>query len=102
MVFPTAPLHIMELAEKEYEPGLYHCTCTIPAALLNAGNYLVHIYLSRNTDGFAYVHAPDVVSFHVINDGTGQGNINLTADWPGVIRPLLAWTAEKTSGQLPK
>ena len=79
-----------------YEPGLYRCSCVIPEALLNTGTYCVHVYLSRETDGQAYVHVPDVVSFKVINDGTGMGDAWTGVDeWPGVIRPLLPWTSSR-------
>jgi lipopolysaccharide transport system ATP-binding protein len=101
MVFATGTLHIEELAQKVYSRGRYRCTCTIPAALLNSGVYTVNVFLSRDTDGFAYVQVAEVVSFQVINDGTGQGGIYTAGDWPGVVRPLLAWTAEKISEQLP-
>jgi lipopolysaccharide transport system ATP-binding protein len=96
MVFPTGPLHVKELGQKIYEPGLYHCSCVIPEALLNTGIYFVHAWLSRETDGQAYVHIPEVVSFKVINDGTGMGD-SWTGDdnWPGVIRPLLLWTSKR-------
>ncbi len=96
MVFPTGPMHIKELGQKNYEPGLYCCSCIIPEALLNTGTYSVHAYLSRETDGQAYVHVPDVVSFKVINDGTGMGDAWTGVDeWPGVIRPLLPWTSSR-------
>ena len=96
MVFPTAPLHMDAVGQKIYEPGLYRCSCVIPEALLNIGTYFVHAWLSRETDGQPYVHVPEVVSFRVINDGTGMGD-SWTGDdsWPGVIRPLLSWTGER-------
>ena len=96
MVFPTGPLHVKELAQKVYEPGLYHCSCVIPAALLNTGTYFVHAFLSRETDGHPYVHVPEVVSFQIINDGTGMSESFTGEDnWPGVIRPLLAWNIQR-------
>ena len=75
LVFPTATLHVPELAQKIYTTGLHRCCCVIPAALLNSGSYSVHVFLSRDTDGHPYVHVPDAVSFQVINDGTGTGGI---------------------------
>jgi hypothetical protein len=97
LVFPTAPLHLPDMAERLYAPGLHRCRCVIPAPLLNSGTYSVHVYLSRATDGHAYVTLPDVVSFHVINDGTGQG-IFTGGDWPGVIRLTLPWSTEQIGG----
>lgn len=96
MVFPTGPMHVKALAQKVYEPGLHRCSCQIPAALLNTGTYFIHAFLSRETDGHPYIHVPEVVSFQVINDGTGM-NKSYTGvdDWPGVIRPLLPWTDAK-------
>ena len=96
MGFPTGPLHVNELGQKIYGPGLYRCSCVTPEALLNTGTYFVHAWLSRETDGQAYVHVPEIVSFKVLNDGTGMGN-SWTGDdhWPGVIRPLLPWTSKR-------
>jgi lipopolysaccharide transport system ATP-binding protein len=96
MIFPTGPMHLAELGQKVYEPGLYRCSCVIPEAFLNTGTYFVHAWLSRETDGHAYVHVPEAVSFKVINDGTGLGD-SWTGedDWPGIIRPLLPWTGKR-------
>jgi lipopolysaccharide transport system ATP-binding protein len=98
LVFPTATLHVPDLAQKVYAAGLHRCSCVIPAALLNSGTYSVHAFLSRGTDGHAYVHVPKVVSFQVVNDGTGTGGIYTAGDWPGVIRPLLPWTSQQLDG----
>jgi lipopolysaccharide transport system ATP-binding protein len=96
MVFPSAPLHIKEIAEKKYQRGLHRCSCEIPASLLNSGEYSVHAFLSRETDGLAYIYITDVVSFNMINDGTGLGNtFTGSTDFPGVIRPILKWRREK-------
>jgi lipopolysaccharide transport system ATP-binding protein len=99
LVFPTGTLHVEELAQKLYEPGLHFCSCTIPEAFLNSGVYVVHAFLGRDTDGHAWVHVPEVVSFQVINDGTGQGTYT-GGDWPGILRPLLPWTSQRL-GELP-
>jgi lipopolysaccharide transport system ATP-binding protein len=101
MVFATGTLHIEELAKNIYSTGLHRCTCTIPAALLNSGTFSVNVFLGRETDGFPFVQVNDAVSFQVIDDGTGQGDAYTAGEWPGVIRPLLPWTGEKISGQLP-
>ena len=101
MVFPTATLHVRELAQKVYEPALHRASCVIPPALLNSGTYFVHAFVSRETDGQPYVHVPDSVSFVVHNDGTGQGDIYTAGDWPGVNRPLLPWTST-LMGALPE
>ena len=99
MVFPTGPLHVKELAQNIYAPGLYRCSCIIPALLLNSGTYFVHAFLSRETDGQVYVNVPEVVSFQVINDGSGMSE-SFTGDdnWPGVIRPLLSWSIQREPG----
>ena len=101
MVFPTGPLHIKEIVQSNYQLGLHRCICEIPSFLLNTGEYSVHAYLSRETDGLPYVYIPEVVSFNVINNGSGMGDsFTGTADWPGVLRPILPWTRENI-GLLP-
>jgi lipopolysaccharide transport system ATP-binding protein len=94
LLFPTANLHTNGWNQRVYQPGLYRCSCIIPAPLLNAGTYFVHAFLSRDTDGMPYVHVPEVVSFQVIDDGTGRGNY-IGEYYPGLIRPLLSWTGER-------
>jgi lipopolysaccharide transport system ATP-binding protein len=95
MVFPTSPMHIKEIISNKYKVGLYRCTCEIPGLLLNTGEYFVHAFLSRETDGYPYIYVPEVVSFNVVNNGVGMGEIYTgSPDWPGVIRPILRWNRE--------
>lgn len=94
-VFVASNLHIEKLAKKIYDTGLYRCTFEIPAPLLNAGKYSVHALLSREGDGSPFVHIPDAVSFQILDDGTGRGNIYQGECYPGIIRPLLACLTEK-------
>ena len=95
MVFPTGPLHLKEVIQSSYQPGLHRCICEIPKLLLNTGEYTIHVYLSRETDGLPYINIPEVVSFNVINNGSGMGDsFTGNADWPGIIRPILKWDRE--------
>jgi len=98
-VFVAANVYDPELSKKLYQPGLYCCSYEIPAPLLNAGKYQVEAFLSRESDGFPYVHVPEAVSFQVIDDGTGRGD-HYMENWPGVIRPKLACSVRRI-GELP-
>ena len=93
-LFPTANLHIEGWGNKIYDSGFYSCTCIIPGSLLNSGTYFIHVYLST-LSGTPYVHVPNVVSFQVIDDGTGRGAYRGAST--GIIRPLLEWRGEVIS-----
>jgi len=96
MLFSTGNLHDQEWGQREYDPGLYRCWCAIPSHFLNEGQYYVNAYLSRDTDGSAYVQVPEAVSFQVLDDGSGRGNY--IGPWPGVVRPLLNWKGSRLNG----
>ncbi|MCK4790849.1 MAG: ABC transporter ATP-binding protein, partial [Desulfobacteraceae bacterium] len=94
LLFQTANLHDEVLAQMEYEPGLYRCSCRIPGNFLNEGAYFVNAYLSRD-----FRHPPDVrkepaVSFRAYDSGAGQGGY-AAGKWLGVIRPLLTWSDKR-------
>jgi lipopolysaccharide transport system ATP-binding protein len=90
MLFATANYNDNEWGGKIYDPGLYSCSCTIPAFLMNEGRHYVNAYLSRDTDGWPYVQVPSAVSFQVVDDSSARGRY--VGEWPGLVRPLLQWS----------
>jgi len=91
-LFSTTNHHDQEWSKRSYKEGLYQMVVTIPKYLLNSGIYQVHVYLHTYPDDHL-IYLPDVVSFHIIDDGKNRGNFK--GDWPGVIRPLLNWQGKK-------
>ena len=78
----------------EYEPGLYSCSCQLPANFLNEGDHFVKIYLTKdNSASIIEVELPEVISFSMQDNGSSRNNF--TGNWLGAIRPILPWSGCK-------
>ena len=76
----------------EYAAGRYRSTCVIPAHLLNQGDYNVCVLLGR--DGpVAELLTEDAVSFSTLDPHLIEKGYH--TNWPGLLRPRLAWRTEK-------
>jgi lipopolysaccharide transport system ATP-binding protein len=78
--------------------GDYLTTVWIPPNLLNEGAVVASIALGTFAAGgrtIRQAHAPDVVSFHVIDPGEGgTARGDYPGSWSAPVRPLLSWTTE--------
>ena len=76
--------------------GDYTTTAWIPPNLLNEGAVLVSIALGTFAAGgrtIRQAHAPEVVSFHVVDHGEGgTARGDYPGTWSAPVRPLLSWT----------
>ena len=99
LLFFTANLHDKIWAEREYEPGLYRCSCELPGNFFNEGTYFVNAYLSSDINQAPDVRQEPAVSFRVHDLGTGPGR-PIAGKWLGLIRPLLPWSGDRI-GDLP-
>jgi len=99
LLFQTTNLHDEVWAQKEYEAGLYRCSCQIQSNFLSEGTYFVNAYLCRDIRQLPEVRKEPVVSFRMHNLGTGQ-NVYISGPWVGLVRPLLSWTGSRV-GDLP-
>ncbi len=71
--------------------GVVRARCTVPANLLAEGRYFVNVLVTSGSS-IEHLAVRDAVSFQVVDPGTGRGaRANWGGEWPGVIRPLLAW-----------
>ncbi|MEW6183463.1 MAG: ABC transporter ATP-binding protein [Bacillota bacterium] len=80
------------------QAGIWKSTCWIPGNLLSEGTYIVGVAVSTLDPVQVHFFERDAVSFQVIDslDGdTARGRY--TRRIPGVIRPLLKWTAQYQS-----
>jgi lipopolysaccharide transport system ATP-binding protein len=81
--------------------GDYTTTAWIPPNLLNEGAVVVSIALGTFTAGgrtTRQAHAPDVVSFHVVDHGEGgTARGDYPATWSAPVRPLLSWTTTRAA-----
>jgi len=82
---------ILFTKNKDSKEGFYKVTVEIPPHLLNAGIYKITQVFGRDQRHLLF-KIDDVVSFELENTATGRGsNMNRS---PGVIRPMLNWSAE--------
>jgi lipopolysaccharide transport system ATP-binding protein len=75
--------------------GEFRSSCTLPACLLNAGNYRASLLLVGPASSIEAQY-DDLLRFDVLDDLSGRGN--WFGEWPGVIRPNLPWRTEFISG----
>jgi homopolymeric O-antigen transport system ATP-binding protein len=77
-------------------PGIYQSTCSIPARLLNIGQYTLR--LSVDVPGVSKVLLPgrDIGSFSVVGHHNG-GTTFPDAMWPGVVSPFCSWAVNSVS-----
>ena len=68
--------------------GTYKSTCSIPANLLNAGTYSIHLYFVRNGND-VLCEIADPISFKVHDDEREIGA--WIGELPGPVRPKLNW-----------
>jgi lipopolysaccharide transport system ATP-binding protein len=93
-LFALANFHDPILGRIQYEPGLYSCSCTIPANYLNEGDHLVKLYLTRDDNASIIdVEYPEAIVFTMRDAGTRRGEFSGT--WLGVVRPVLPWRGSR-------
>lgn len=80
--------------ESTREPGLVLCVCEVPANLLSEGRLFVTVGIGTYNPNALHALERDAIAFDVFDRSTGNAaRGEYVGDWPGVIRPLLPWTA---------
>jgi lipopolysaccharide transport system ATP-binding protein len=81
------------------EPGRYRSVCTLPPNLLSEGRHWLSVLLMDTRIPEKYDVHRSVASFWVQERGDGRTARGMCpGDWPGVVRPLLAWSVERCGG----
>ena len=78
-------------------PGLVKATCHVPGNFLAEGRVYVDVAVSTYNPTAVHVHEKEAVAFQVIDRSSGAGDGvrgPYVGDWPGAVRPMLAWTIE--------
>ncbi|MES2597056.1 MAG: ABC transporter ATP-binding protein [Verrucomicrobiota bacterium] len=80
-------------------PGKWHAACTVPAWLLNAGNYHAHVYVvAFPTTGYElWAEEQMAVTFTVTEDTPHPARYTFGGMYPGIVRPRLAWDVKRLS-----
>ena len=78
-------------------PGLVKATCHVPGNFLAEGRIYVTAVVSTYNPTVVHAEEKEAVSFQVVDRSSGAGDGvrgPYVGDWPGVVRPMLAWTIE--------
>lgn len=76
--------------------GNYKATAWIPGNLLPEGIFSLHIALFSPNPLDVFIHEHNVLSFEIFNDYTKvNARGEYTENFPGIVRPLINWVAEK-------
>lgn len=97
LLFTAEKFQGQDLRTTEYEPGVYRCSCTIPANLLMDGTYYITAHLVSGPYN-TYARKRDAISFRIHDDGSGRDEF--VGELMGLIRPQLPWTGVRL-GDLP-
>jgi lipopolysaccharide transport system ATP-binding protein len=89
-----------EVLEAGKGPRIVRSTCRIPGNFLAEGRVLVTAAVSTFNPAVAHALERDAVAFQVVDRSHGDGvRGEATNEWPGVVRPMLAW---RTEGRQPE
>lgn len=78
------------------ELGLYQADMILPGNLLREGNYTITVALFKRNPVTIYIYEEEVLTFTIMDEMKGnsaRGDYYL--EFPGIIRPLLKWSAKK-------
>jgi lipopolysaccharide transport system ATP-binding protein len=88
MVFNAGPLG----EPPPFDVGVYRDVCHVPGDLMNDGSYSVELLVVRDQHVVVYTHS-ELLQFEVQDSIDGRGLWH--GEWPGAVRPLLAWDCER-------
>jgi len=91
LVLNAVPIYEPNWFGKPFPVGRFRCTCSLPAFFLNADIYRVELLVVRDQVAVVFVD-DNVISFEIYDiavDTAWHGQ------FPGVVRPKLAWTTER-------
>jgi len=96
-VFINADFNDRAWWQSPRRPGVVKATCRIPGNLLAEGRIYVTAVVSTYNPTVVHAEEKEAVAFQVVDRSTGAGDGvrgPYVGDWPGAVRPMLAWTIE--------
>jgi lipopolysaccharide transport system ATP-binding protein len=91
LVFNADPIDEPAWGGRDLPAGLFRDTCIIPGDLLNEGMHRVELLLVR--DESVVIHSQDDLLVFDVHDSVDTRGA-WYGKWPGVVRPVLAWSTE--------
>ena len=89
----SASLKYDSWVDKDYPPGDFATSCTVPANLLNPGQHSVNLYLNGSMSSDSIIKEESIISFEVKD--TAEWRTDYLGEWIGAVRPKLLWQTEK-------
>ena len=80
-------------AYERYPVGLFRTSCTIPKFLLNTGMHSVSVFINGTMKSDSIVRRDHILSLDVQDDPDMRAEYS--GEWPGLVRPKLAWQTEQ-------
>jgi lipopolysaccharide transport system ATP-binding protein len=78
--------------------GYVRAVCHVPGDLLAEGRVNVSVFVASHNPFLLHAEERDAVAFHVVDRTTGEGVRGpFVGDWPGVVRPDLAWEVSQAA-----
>jgi len=76
-------------------PGVVRSTCRIPGNFLAEGRMTISVAVDTYDPYVGRAGEPDAIAFQVVDRTRGEGVRGVyTAEWPGVVRPMLDWMVD--------
>ena len=98
VVFSSASFVAVDWQGRPYPIGLFRSECEVPGDLLNDGHYSLKLFFVKD-GGTVLAVLDELLSFAVQDDPTLRGD--WYGQWPGVVRPLLAWKTAQIANEAP-
>ena len=96
-LFATSEFSSDGWKEMPREPGIVHSRCRIPGNFLAEGRVTVNVNVATYNPNHDHASEADAVAFQVVDRSIGDGVRGEHAgEWPGVMRPMLAWDVQFT------
>lgn len=99
LIFRSTSARDPEWQGRPLPRGLIRSSCVIPGDLLNDGSHTIEILFRKNEGLTVYQH-DSLLTFDVLDDPERRGDCH--GDWPGAVRPELAWSTAILPEELPE
>jgi len=101
-LFASADFTDPSWADRPRGRGVVRSVCHVPGNLLAEGRHYVTAAVSTMSPPYVHAIEREAVVFQVVDRSEGDGARGpATYDWPGVMRPKLAWEIHDVGGSTP-
>ena len=92
-LFVSNDFNNQQWSQAERTPGVVRATCWIPGNFLAESRIFVTAAVSTYNPTLVHAIQTEAIAFQVVDRSAGDGvRGEYAGEWPGVVRPMLAWT----------